>query len=249
MVTIEYSWIVLFAVLGLAFGSFGTVLISRVPKGQHIGGRSHCSTCKRTLGVGDLIPLLSYIFLCGRCRRCHRAIGMMYPCIEGASSLLFVLALFLEHSILPSLLLALSLWLLLLIAVIDLRTRTIHDTLNFSFIFFAVAHAVSLGQFQVTGALLLGGFFAAQWLLSKGRWMGSGDIILGIGIGFLLGSATYALLCLGLAYVLGAVVAVFLLTTHRATRKSAVPFGPFLACAALSVLLFGNQILSMLIYR
>lgn len=249
MVSTDVLWVVLFAMIGLTFGSFGTVLVARVPVRQRLGGRSQCPACKHALGAGELIPLLSYALQRGRCRHCRRAIGTMYPSVELLTTFLFVAALFLEGSPFPSILLAFALWLLLLIAVIDIRTRTIHDALNFSFVFLAGAHAVAVERFQIAGAVLLAGFFAIQWLLSRGRWVGSGDIILGAGIGLLLGSVARALLCLGLAYILGAAVALFLLATGRVTRKSTVPFGPFLALACMGVLFFGDQLLFVLLYR
>ncbi|MDO8468637.1 MAG: prepilin peptidase [Candidatus Peribacter sp.] len=247
MPPIDDSLIVLFAVLGLVFGSFGTVIISRVPAKQHLGGRSRCPRCKHVLGAAELVPLFSYLLLRGRCRHCHRSISIIYPLIELSSACLFVLAIMIGSLPLPSLLLAFSLWLLLLIAIIDAQTQTIHDALNLSFITVAVAHSVAIGRVQIAGALFLALFFGAQWIVSRGRWVGSGDILLGAGIGFLLGGFAPALLCLGLAYVIGAGVAVFLLMTKRATRKSHVPFGPFLAAAALLTIIFGDRILPVII--
>ncbi|ALM10386.1 MAG TPA: hypothetical protein DEB30_01755 [Candidatus Peribacter riflensis] len=243
----DLSLAILFGILGLVFGSFGTVLIARLPAGQHIGGRSRCPRCKHMLGVAELIPLVSYCFLSGRCRHCRRSIGVLYPLIELGSALLFLLALLLVKEALSSLLLALALWLLLLIAVMDARTQSIHDLLNFSLIAFAVAYAVSVGSVQIAAPLLLGAFFGGQWVLSRGRWVGSGDILLGIGVGFLLGDWMRALLCLGLAYILGAMVASYLLLLHKASRKSHIPFGPFLAGAALLTIMFGDRILGLLV--
>jgi prepilin signal peptidase PulO-like enzyme (type II secretory pathway) len=247
MVDSDQFWFVLFAVLGLVFGSFGTVLIARVPAEQHLGGRSRCPRCKHVLGVIELVPLLSYLLLRGRCRHCHRSISVVYPLTELMSALVFLCALFIESSPLPSLLLAFSLWLLLLIAIIDARTQTIHDALNFSFIVFSAAHAVAIGQLQISGALFLALFFGAQWLVSRGRWVGSGDILLGVGIGFLLGGWEQSLLCLGLAYILGAMVASCLLLLKKASRKSHMPFGPFLAAAALLTIMFGDRILGLIV--
>jgi len=247
MIPMENYWFVLFTVLGLVFGSFGTVLVSRIPAGRHIGGRSRCPRCKHVLGVGELIPVMSYVLLAGRCRHCKKSIGPFYPCIELASAGLFLVAFFLDRAPLPALLLAFSLWLMLLIAVIDARTQTIHDALNLSFIIFSVAHAVAIGQLQVAGALLLALFFGAQWLVSRGKWVGSGDILLGAGIGFLLGDWENALLCLGLAYILGATAASYLLLFKKASRKSHIPFGPFLAAAALLTILFGDRMLGLIV--
>lgn len=247
MILMENYWFVLFAVLGLVFGSFGTVLVSRIPARQHIGGRSRCPGCKHVLGAAELIPVCSFLLLGGRCRHCRKAISPFYPVMEMTSALLFLVAFFIDRAPLPSLLLAFSLWLMLLIAVIDARTKTIHDVLNLSFIVFSVAHAVTMGQWRVDGALLFILFFGAQWLVSRGKWVGSGDILFGAGIGFLLGGWERALLCLGLAYILGATVASSLLLLKKASRKSHIPFGPFLAAATVITLLIGEQFLMVLI--
>lgn len=237
MPSLTVSWILLFAVLGLTFGSFGSVLVTRVPEGRSIGGRSRCPRCGRTLGAYDLVPLLSFIVLAGRCRFCKAPIGVLYPFLETASAALFVLALVVGPSPLPALLLAWALWLLLLIAVMDVRTRFIHDALNLSFILFAAAYALTAGRFAIAGAVSVGLFFGVQWLVSRGRWIGSGDILLGIGVGLLMGDLRMALLCLAGAYIIGALAAIVLLAAKRVTKTSHVPFAPFLASATLLVLL------------
>lgn len=247
MMMTDVPLIVLFALLGLVFGSFGMVVIARIPEGKHVGGRSHCPRCKHVLGAAELIPLFSFLLLQGHCRHCHRSISIAYPLTELLSAFLFVLAVIIGSSPLSSLLLAFSLWLLMLIAIIDARTQTIHDALNLSFIAVSIAYMVAIGRVQIVGALFLTLFFGAQWIVSRGRWVGSGDILLGAGIGFLLGGFAPSLLCLGLAYVIGALVATFLLLTKRATRRSHIPFGPFLAVSALIVLLAGDRLLSVLL--
>ncbi len=247
MVQIDTSWIVLFAVLGLTFGSFGTVIVARVPVGRHMGGRSRCAGCEHVLGAVELIPLLSYLILRGRCRHCGHTIGAWYPLLEMASVLLFVLALHHAPSFPAAMLLAFSLWLLLLIAVMDARTHTIHDALNLAFLAFAVAYAMTLGELHYAGALLFVLFFGAQWLVSRGQWVGSGDILLGAGIGFLLRDIGTALLCVGITYILGALAAMYLLLTKRAMRKSHIPLGPFLAVAVLLTILFGDRMLGLIV--
>ena len=238
MIQVDAFWIVLFTVLGLTFGSFGTVIIARVPAGKHVGGRSRCARCGHVLGAVEIIPLLSYLTLRGKCRHCGHAISAWYPLVEIASALLFVLALHSAPSFPAAMLLAFSLWVLLLIAVIDARTRTIHDALNLAFMAFAIAYALMIGQLHYAGALLFVLFFGAQWLVSRGRWVGSGDILLGAGIGFLLGDIGTALLCIGITYILGALAAIVLLLTKKVTRKSHIPLGPFLALSTFLVLLF-----------
>jgi prepilin signal peptidase PulO-like enzyme (type II secretory pathway) len=247
---------IIFALLGLTFGSFGSVLIVRLPARQSIRGRSRCPRCRHLLSVYDLLPLLGYLLCRGHCRYCRKPISFLYPFVELASAGLFILALFLASTITTALLLALSLWLLLLTVLVDMRTSTIPDSLSLTLIAFAIALGLARGHpstslgasgLEIAGPLLFFLFFGGQWLLSHGRWMGSGDILLGLGIGFLVSDTARSLLLLALAYVLGAAVAVFLLITKRATRKSSVPFGPFLAVATVLTLVFGERVLGMLI--
>lgn len=80
------------ALFGLAFGSFANAAIDRIPRGQSLNGRSHCDGCGHRLGVIELIPLLSYILLRGRCAHCHQAIGSRTLAVEAASGLAFVAA-------------------------------------------------------------------------------------------------------------------------------------------------------------
>ncbi len=96
-------------VLGAVMGSFGNVVVLRGEKRESLGGRSHCPHCKTTLRWTDLVPVLSFLMLRGRCRACKAPISWQYPLVEGASGVLFLLA-FLHHDFtpLPSILLALA---------------------------------------------------------------------------------------------------------------------------------------------
>ncbi len=242
--------LILFAVLGAVFGSFGNVLIFRLPAQQSIGGRSHCPHCGRTLRVSELIPVLSYVALRARCAGCRQPIHWQYPLIEAVSALFFVFALFQLHfALIPALLLALALWLLLLIAIIDARTSLIPDALSFSLVLVALAYQVATeGSIDLTGLLVCGGFFAAQWIISRGRWVGSGDILLGGGIGLLVGSWRGALIVLFFAYVIGAAVASILLLSRRKTIDQALPFGPFLVIGGYVAVVFGDFIRTSLFF-
>jgi len=236
----------LFFVLGLVLGSFGNVLISRLPQGRAIGGRSQCPHCGKVLTARELIPLLSFVMQRGECRRCDGAISLRYPLVELASGLLFLFALAFATSFLEAFILALALWFLLLIAVIDAEQQRIPDVLNIPFVFLGILFNALSGSADPSGLLLGGGFFAVFWGVSRGRWTGSGDIILGAGIGALLGGFREMLLCLLFAYVAGALVAAFLLLSGRKTRKDRLAFGPFLALGALLTLFLGDQAIPVL---
>ena len=253
-------------VLGAVFGSFGNVLIYRLPEGKSIGGRSRCPHCKRALGIIDLVPVLSFVVLGARCRTCRKNISWQYPLVEFVSGLLFLWTLHREFTsmeafsgywFLQAALLALCLWLLLLIAIVDCRTGMIPDALNIPFVLLAFLYSVlwwhvGIWFFPVfvtlvfQGALIGGGFFAVQWLVSRGRWVGSGDVILGTGIGFLLTDPLLVILALGVSYILGAVVASVLLLMGKVTRKSHLPFGPYLVAGTFVTLFWGEQILELL---
>ncbi len=238
---------ILFFLLGLTFGSFGNVLIFRVPAGKSIGGRSKCPGCGKTITFPELIPVLSYLILRGQCSKCRVRLSIQYPLVELASGILFVLAI--SHSgfdLASGLLLALCLWLLLVMAVTDARTGLLPDAFTMPFLGLALSHALLLGSFPVTPVLLGIAFFGIQWIVSRGRWTGSGDILLAAGIGALLADTGLLLVALGIAYVTGAVYAVWLLARRRAHGDTAVPFGPFLAFGAIIAVFCGTDIVRML---
>jgi prepilin signal peptidase PulO-like enzyme (type II secretory pathway) len=237
--------IAFFFLCGAAMGSFGNVLIARLPAGETLGGRSHCPWCLRALHALELIPIASWLWLRAKCSSCRSPISAQYPLVEIASMLLFGCALLIAKAhLLVAIPLALSLWLLLVIAIIDAKTMGIPDLLSAPFAVCAIlATLARTGSVDVLAPLLGFAFFGAQWALSRGYWVGSGDIVLSIGIGFLLGRWELMLACLLLSYILGAFVALWLLVTKRVRKGDHVPFGPFLAAAAFLTLLFGDYFL------
>jgi len=237
----------LFFIVGACLGSFGNVLIARLPKGMSLSGRSHCPQCKKTICAYDLIPLVSYIFLQGRCRSCKKSISLQYPVVELASGVLALLALAHTQTILTAVVLAISLWLLLLITVIDAHTRGIHDALSFPFIVSGIVYG-SLTTGIEPLALVIGvGFFGVQWLVSGGKWVGSGDVILMIGISALLGYWEHVVLMIFIAYLSGAFVASALLLSKRKTRRDHLAFGPFLALGTFVALFYSERILAFVL--
>ena len=238
-----------FFVLGLAFGSFANVIIYRLPHRESICGRSRCPHCKHVLEPRDLLPLLSFIILKGKCRYCGERIAWRYPLMELSVGIIFLFALSLFPAHLPvALLFALTLGILLIIAVIDAETQRIPDALNIPFLLFALFFAIFTQSFTVVGPLVAAGFFFAQWFVSQGKWVGSGDIILASGVGFLLGDWPRVVLAIVISYIIGAAVGSVLLLSGKKTRHDHLPFGPFLALGTLFVLIWGDDILFLVFF-
>jgi len=241
---LQFSFGILAFLWGSVLGSFGNVLIYRLPEGKAPRGRSHCPQCGYQLAIRDLVPLLSFAWLWGKCRKCHKPISWQYPLVELASGLLFMLA-FLHHSesIIAGALLALCCWILLLIAVIDGRTGFIPDALTFPFIALALLRGFFLPHFPLLPLVLGCGFFGLQWIVSRGKWVGSGDILLGLGIGALTGSWSLLLIALFAAYILGATVASLLLINRSKRMNGTLSFGPFLCIGTYIAIFLGPWIL------
>ncbi len=236
--------------LGAIAGSFLNALSFRWGTGVSIVGfsgarsRSRCMHCGATLAVADLVPVLSYIWLRGRCRYCGVRISPQYPLVEAASALLSLLV-YLMHQDPALYVYWLVVWMILLFIVIyDLRHKIIPWSLSIVLAVLGLLHVWSAG-FSAGGGSAFGGgvwdfaagpVLAAPLLLlfvvSGGKWMGLGDAALELGLGWLLG-LTAGLTALVLAFWVGAVVGIAALMSRRGvTMKSEVPFAPFLILGA-----------------
>jgi len=239
----------LFIALGTALGSFGTVLVSRLPQGRSILGRSRCPRCHKTLSAVELVPFLSYIVQRGRCTACAGRIPWLYPLLEACTGILFLLALLREGFwFMPALVLGVALWLYLSVTIMDAQTGYISDYLSFPFLIFSIVYALFFPPLPLIAPFLGGAFFALQWGMSRGRWVGSGDIIIGAGMGFLLRDWRLLVVALFVAYIIGAVTAFALILLKKKTVKDRLPFVPFLFIATMVTLLMGYDILDWYIF-
>lgn len=227
---------------GIILGSFGNVLIYRIPHSSSILGRSRCPHCKTLIKAYDLIPLLSFLLLQGKCRTCGKRISSQYPLVELSSGVLFVLAWAVGTPLPLLFLLFFALWLLLLIGVIDFQTQMIPDILSVVLLVIGAWISFSQGILEWQAPLIAFAFFAVQWVISRGRWVGSGDLLLALAIGSLLGTWEYVVAWIFLAYILGGIAAAFILLTKKNTFGGRLAFAPFLALSAGIVLLFGDQL-------
>jgi len=240
-------------ILGITVGSFLNVYIMRSYEGRSpFRGRSKCDACERKLGIADLVPIFSYLFVRGKCRTCSVPLTIQYPLVEFASGILFVLAYtrifpygFINAGI-GDIAELIRLWFFLAVIIIlfvyDWRWMVVPviPTLVFAAIaFFVNSFQLSAFSFQYVLAAGIGAlFFLAQYVVSRGRWVGSGDIYLGLLFGMMVGYPGIVIV-LFLSYMIGAIGSVVLMLFFGYTRKSAVPFGPFLAAAAAIVLIIG----------
>ena len=215
--------------------------------------RSYCPSCKKILSWPDLIPVLSFLFLKGRCRYCTNPISLQYPLVELATGSLFVLALNQQLTIsnfLNFFYLLIVISFLIIIFVYDLKHYIIPDKI----IYPAIALALIYNVYQFTinnqqlainnffAAILAGAFFLFIVLISRGKWMGWGDPKLAFFMGLLLGFPNI-LIALFFAFFIGAIIGVGLIVLRKKTLKSEIPFGPFLVAGTLLALFWGKEII------
>ncbi len=243
---------------GLIIGSFLNVVIYRLKFGGSIVyGRSKCPQCGHILGFWDLVPILSFIFLRGKCRYCHKKISAQYPLVEITTALIF-LYIFNQLSIINYQLLIQYCYLLFIICcliiifVYDLKHFLILDKILvfgavISVIFQIALFILDKNTFHFWSllyGLLIGGIFlGALYFLSRGKWLGLGDVKFGLLMAFWLGSPK-VVIALFFAFVIGGILSAILLILHKKKLNSQVPFGPFLALGTLLALLWGGQIFS-----
>jgi leader peptidase (prepilin peptidase)/N-methyltransferase len=241
---------IVISVLGLCIGSFINVVIYRLPRGELIvTGRSHCTLCGKVIAWYDLVPLLSYLLLGGRCRNCRAAISWRYPLVECLTAGLF-LALYLHFGLTMTMIKYLFLAALLVaVSFIDMEYFIIPNSLVFCGVIFGIGiaffvHDISLWS-DLLGAVSCSGLLLLVSLVSCGG-MGLGDVKLAVVSGLFLGWPL-GLVGLLIGVCFGGLLGIFLLATGIRGRKDPVPFGLFIALGAIVALLWGAQILHLVL--
>lgn len=280
--------IIAIAVLGLCLGSFVNALVSRLNSQQELidrrerlpanvskkaakaldvklreasiaHGRSRCPRCQRELAVRDLVPVLSYLWLRGRCRYCHKPIPDT-PLVELLTPALFIISYLnwpyaLQGPTLQKGQLLFGFWLVFLVGFVtlaryDLKWFLLPDRVVFPLALLAVLQVLILttvygGGWQELlsagwGVLIASGIFWLLFQVSGGRWIGGGDVKLGLVLGLIIGGPGRSVLMLFIASLLGTLVALPLLAIGKANRGSQLPFGPYLLAATIIVYLWGS---------
>ncbi len=233
-------------ILGAAIGSFLNVVIIRTPRDESVSfPASHCMSCNTPLRAWHNVPILSWLFLRGKCSFCGAKISIQYPLVEVLSGLIFLFSAMKLGLTFQSFGVALTFDLLLALSVIDYHYKMVPDSINLSALTIAILSATSLGQlgYNFTNALLFaGGFTLLRFYLSyaiKKEAMGEADIMIAATMGALLGVK------LGLvAIFVGAVIALpaLLLTQGESEDSKQLPFIPFLALGCWIVLMFDTYV-------
>ena len=258
-------------IFGILFGSFLNVVILRIPKDQSIVFTpSHCYSCNKPLKPWHNIPIISWLFLRGKCSFCAAKISVQYPLIELVSGLIFLVLANKFGMSLPVLLIGFSFLTLLALSMIDFKYKMIPDSLNLLAIVFAVLGAWSLDGVLINlqnALLFAGGFtllrFTLSYLLTSSAhrranktitpWtknyhtypfieaMGEGDIMVAATMGALLG-VKLTLVAIFFSALLA--LPVMLALKNRSAEEQRVPFVPFLALATFIVYIFDSPILA-----
>jgi len=254
--------------LGLCIGSFLNCVIYRLHiKESFLKGFSHCPHCQHKLNWQDLIPVLSFLILRGKCRYCKIPISLQYPLVELATAVLFVLTTYNLQLTTYNLQLLLNLCYqlfvvccLLIIFVYDLKYYIIQDKIVYPaivvvFLYRIISNfqfPISITHFQfpltnfyfpIYAALGAAGFFFLIWLFSKGKWLGFGDVKLAFLIGLFLGFPEI-LAAFFLAFFIGAIIGIGLIVSGKKQLSSQVPFAPFLVIGTFLALFFGQDLIS-----
>jgi leader peptidase (prepilin peptidase)/N-methyltransferase len=254
---------------GLIVGSFLNCVIYRLSLPNFslkslsgLKNRSYCPHCKHLLSWQDLIPVFSFIFLKGKCRYCQKPISLQYPIVEISTGLIFLLIFNFQ---LPSVVEEIYLFafnflnliyywtitsFLIVIFVYDLKHYIIPDQVIYPAILVSGIWYLVSGIFfnlytldTIYSAIGAAVFFLAIVLISRGKWMGVGDIKLSFFMGLIL-SWPNILFALFLAFFIGAAVGIGLIISNKKTLKSEIPFGPFLVTGTFLALFWGNELIS-----
>lgn len=250
---------VIFFIFGTIIGSFLNVVIHRVHTGEGlVRGRSHCPRCKAVIRWYDNIPIVSFLFLGGKCRKCKKKISWQYPMVEFFTGVLFLwVGIYFFNidnlfSFFPTFYYLVIISFFIVIFVYDALYMEIPGPALWPAIGFAVlgnlvmdwmkpgiiGGPMNLATYSGAAASLFAFmFFFLLVAYSKEKWMGMGDALLAILLGLVLGWPNI-LLALFLAFAIGAIYGIILLAVRSKTLKSQIPFAPFLIIGSVIALFF-----------
>lgn len=242
--TNELIFAIIFLIFGILIGSFLNVCIYRIPKGEDIVfERSHCMNCGYQLNTKDLVPLLSYVLLKGRCRNCKVKLSIQYPFIEALNGVLYLVIFLIIGFNYLAVIYCLLASALLTLSVIDLKTYEIPFGINVFILALGLVRLVFEWPNYlpyVIGFFAISVFLEIILLLSKGRAIGGGDVKLMAVCGLLIGYKL-AILAFILACILGSII--HLLRMKFTDAENVLAMGPYLSLGVFISILFGNEMI------
>jgi leader peptidase (prepilin peptidase)/N-methyltransferase len=260
------TFAVWFLILGLVIGSFLNVCIYRIPNHKSIvAPPSSCGNCHTHLRPIDLIPVISYLILKGKCRYCHARIAFRYPLVELTNGFLYMIVYDKYGVSIETIFACVFVSFLIVVSFIDLDHMIIPDQVVvfgiimggiLSLYHFKEAYTIYMGTSLYNGiigmfsgtAIVLLIALVSMLIYGEDGGLGMGDVKFFIPIGLFLGWQL-TLLTLWLSFIYGGIVGIVLLFVFKKDRKMAMPFGPFIALGALTSLFWGKTIITMWLYR
>ena len=229
---------VILFVFGVIVGSFLNVLGLRWNSGLSLGGRSFCPVCGKKLCWHELIPVLSFVFLHGRCLQCKARISYQYPMVEILTGLIFATV---PYIFIP------VFCIYIVIGIYDIRHKIIPNSLVYASIALSLIVPLFIVHYSFLDWLagpILFSFFALVWLISRGKAMGFGDAKLGLSVGLLLGAAS-GFSAVVLAFWVGAAIGItyMIFSPKKITIKSEMPFAPFIIFGSWLALILNLDLL------
>jgi leader peptidase (prepilin peptidase)/N-methyltransferase len=220
-------------------------------------GRSMCPNCGHELAAQDLVPVLSWLSLRGKCRYCHAPISWQYPLVELLTAALFIISYVCWPPMMAGVgVFQLVCWLVFVVAfmalaIYDYRWFILPDRIVYPLILLATLEVVVTALWQQSfaalwqpalGALILCGLFWLLFQISGGKWIGGGDVKLAVALGLLAGTPLHTFLVIFIASLAGTLVSAPLLAQGTRSLKLQIPFGPYLLAATVIVVLYGSQL-------
>lgn len=244
---------ILFVLLmGLVIGSFLNVCIYRIAREESIAyPASHCTSCGYELKWNDLIPIISYMFIRGKCRKCKEKISLRYPIVELINGIIYCLLFLQFGTTITFMKLCVLTSLLIVIGMIDYDTRFVYRSTTFFGIVTGLIFIIINYVIYRNGVIdsLIGGAIGFTFIflivvITKG--MGDGDIEIATVAGLFLGVKGICIM-LFLSIIIGGIIGVIILAFKNKDRKSEMAFGPCLAIGAIITMLWGSELLSLYI--
>lgn len=247
-------WMMMAGFFGLAIGSFLNVVIWRIPKKiSLISPPSQCTSCKNPISIYDNIPVISYVLLLGKCRKCKHRISVRYPIIELLTAAIFVITVWRVGLYLHTIGLVLFFAGLIALSVIDIDLKLLPKKIVYAsgalLVVFYLISSLTSGEYnRLRDAALVGALYSTflflVWFASGGKAMGFGDVRLAVFLGIAMGYFGLLIAYFGMlfSFALGSFLGIAIAAITHAGRKMKVPFGPFLAIGTIFAIWFVPQI-------